>query len=263
MKQYYEAFDSGSCHLRRLEDLAHPDVDHAWLWCLSHAHGRVLDNDEFAEAVRVRLGAGGPTDAGVCGACGQAVLDSGGSHASCCAVGEATRGHNAVRDLLYDFSLAADDATEKEPLGLIPSRPALRPADVLSPTVLSGRAAALDVGITSVEAASGGDAAEAMYQRKTSEREPFTDELAAQNVVYMPVVWTNFGRPHPGALTVIRAIARRVARRRGHASQKVVLRQFLRNLGVEIARRAARMSLACWPAAAEEPAGEVGRPPGL
>ena len=93
--------------------------------------------------------------------------------------------------------------------------------------------------------------------------QPFADEMASHNIVYMPVVWTNFGRPHPGALTVIRAIARRVARRRGHASQKVVLRQFLRNLGAEIARRAARMSLACWPVAAEAPAGEVGRPPGL
>ena len=98
-----------------------------------HCARAVLENDEFAEAVRVRLGAGGPTDVGVCGACGQAVLDAGGSHASCCAVGEATRGHNAVRVLLFDFSLSADDATEKEPQGLIPSRPALRPADVLSP----------------------------------------------------------------------------------------------------------------------------------
>eukprot|EP00959_Pyramimonas_sp_CCMP1952_P333717 6988796-Pyramimonas_sp.AAC.1 len=85
VKQCCEASGRGFSRARRLEDLAHPDVDHARLWCLCPVRGRVLDNREFAEAVRVRLGAGGPTDSGVCGARGGAVLDSGGSRASCCA----------------------------------------------------------------------------------------------------------------------------------------------------------------------------------
>ena len=163
------------------------------------------------------------------------------------ATGEATWGHNAVRDLIFEFSLAADATTEKEPAGLISSRPTLRPADVLSPAAVSGRMAALDIGITSVEAAPEGDAAEVMFMRKSQERAPFEREFAAQNIVYRPMVWTIFGRPLPATLTMLRAIAKRVPRRRGYASQAVLLKQLLRKIGAELARRAARMSLACWP----------------
>ena len=55
VEHYYEAAGAHE-HVRRLEDLAHETVDHTWLWCLSPAHGRTLESDEFSEAVRVRLG---------------------------------------------------------------------------------------------------------------------------------------------------------------------------------------------------------------
>ena len=110
-------------------------------------------------------------------------------HASSCNVGEATRGHNAVRVLLYDFSLAAGDAIEKEPHGCpgaddAASPRALRPADVPCHRFPAGRAAALDIGIgiTTADVAGGGNAADAMNQGKSGAHEPFVDELAAQNV---------------------------------------------------------------------------------
>ena len=49
----------------------------------------------------------------MCSVCGEQSLDRAGRHASCCAPGESTRGHNAVRDVLLQFALHADpDNTE-------------------------------------------------------------------------------------------------------------------------------------------------------
>ena len=43
-----------------------------------------------------------------------------------------------------------------EPMGLVPSRPTLRPADVLSGAFHNGRLAAVDVGVISPSAAGAG-----------------------------------------------------------------------------------------------------------
>eukprot|EP00973_Karenia_brevis_P088387 12256310-Karenia_brevis.AAC.1 len=211
----------------RLDDLA--EFSHGnsgWLWALSPHHGPVIEEDlEFVEAVRVRIGAGGPPDVAVCGCCGKHQLDTSGRHASCCALAEATRGHNAVRDVLFAYASEADPSTEWEPEDLVPSRPRARPADVLTPAAIPGRVAALDVGITSPAASSGEDATDAMYRRKVQEREGQRAELEAQNIVYRPLVWTCFGRPHSAAVDVIRAIAKRVARKRGGAKLSSVIRK--------------------------------------
>ena len=91
-------------------------------------------------------------------------------HASCCATGEATRGHNAVREELHKSAKAADSSAVTEPLGLIPSAPTLRPADVFTSAAISGRLSALDVGICSPEAAAAGDdCTESMRQRKLND----------------------------------------------------------------------------------------------
>ena len=217
----------------------------------------IEEDAEFAEAVRVRLGAGGPPDVGVCGCCGQAQLDSSGAHASCCALGEATAGHAAVRDSIFECASAADPSAEWEPVDLIPSRPRARPADVLTPAAIPGRVAALDVGITSPAVSLLRDAAEDMFRCKTGEREDSRAELEAQNIVYRPIVWTCFGRPHGAAESTLRAIARRAARRRGRTAAKAVLCQLRLAMSVCLARRAARMSLACWPRGAQPGVDEV------
>ena len=233
--------------VHRLDDLSNPATCHGWLWSLAPQHGPIIENErEFTEAVRVRLGCGGPPDCAICGCCGRAQLDAAGSHASWCSLGEATAGHNAVRDVLFEFASSADPATEWEPEDLIPSRPRARPADVLTPAAIPGRVAALDVGVTSSAVSDVEDATEAMFARKVSEREPFRSELEAQNIVYRPCVWTCFGRPHSAAVSMTLSIARKIARRRG-CSVKSIWRSMLNAIGVCLARRLARMSLACWP----------------
>ena len=118
-------------------------------------------------AVRLRLGAAGPDSPAVCGRCGTALLDASAAHALCCA--NSVIGHNAVRDELHAAALPCDPSAEIEPLGLIPSRPTLRPADVFTSAALPGRLAALDVGVASPHAAcAGGDCTESMVTTKRS-----------------------------------------------------------------------------------------------
>jgi hypothetical protein len=238
----------------RLHDLRLAEGTHSWLWRLSREQGATIDDEqEYVEAVRVRLGTGGPPDGGLCGSCGAAFLDSSGRHAAGCCLGEATRGHHAVRDVLFEASFIADPSTEREPEGLVPSHPALRPADVLSPAARAGCLAALDVGVTSPLAATAGeDAAESMFERKLAERRPIEAELETQGIRYLPVVWTTFGRAHPEAQAVLQYLAKRTARRRGGDTASSVLRRLLSDIGVVLARRSARMSLACWPRVAAE-----------
>ena len=57
-------------------------------------------------------------------------------------------------------------------------------------------AGALDIGITTPAVAPGGDAAQDMYERKFRERQSDMADLADRNIVYKPLIWTCFGRPH-------------------------------------------------------------------
>ena len=68
---------------------------------------------------------------GACAACQNGSLDTGAAHATCCAVGEATRGHNAVTTLVHAAAQSCDCTAEMEVPGLIPGTD-LRPADVLT-----------------------------------------------------------------------------------------------------------------------------------
>ena len=153
------------------------------------------------------------------------------------------RGHNAVRDAVFSFAKCADPSAELEPEHLIPSRPRDRPADVLT-SAAPGCVAALDIGVASpASITAGDDAAEAMWIRKTREREGVRAELAEAGIRYRPFIFTTYGRPHHAASEVIRHISRIATRRRGWAA-KSLERQFRACLGTILARRAARMSLA-------------------
>ena len=118
---------------------------------------------------------------------------------------------------------------------------------MLTPAAIVGRVAALDVGVTSPAASGGADAADAMFRRKVQEREGQRAELESQNIVYRPMVWTHFGRTHQAAGDAINSIAKLVARKRGGVKTSVIERTIHAAMSVFIARRAARMSLACWP----------------
>ena len=76
----------------RLAELGDSSVDHTWLWRLNPRHGLILEADEYIDSVRFRLGCAGPVEPITCAACNSGILDTGAAHASCCALGEATRG---------------------------------------------------------------------------------------------------------------------------------------------------------------------------
>ena len=111
----------------RLADLGDSTVDHTWLWRLNPRHGPTLDADEYVDSVRFRLGCAGPAEPITCAACNSGILDTGAAHAFCCALGEATRGHNAVSSLIHAAAQQCDHTSEMEVPGTD-----LRPADVLT-----------------------------------------------------------------------------------------------------------------------------------
>jgi len=232
---------------RRLEELADETVSSEWLWALDPAQPESVEADAYVAAVRLRLGAGFAAEPLQCRVC-RGTLDPGAVHATCCAPGESTRGHNGVRDCVFDLARLADATAEKEVLGLLDTAPGLRPADVLTSAVSPGLVSALDVGVAAVEACNAGaDCTEAMRVRKRETYAKYLDALEAEGVEYKPLVWSCWGREHPDTTAVLTGLARRAARRRGLASHRPLLRQVRAQVGAALARRAAAMLRACLP----------------
>ena len=122
----------------RLRDLQDPSVSHEWLWALNPAHGDVIPRADYVTCVRLRLGATIIDDPMLCSYCNDALLGSSCVHASCCALGKSTKGHNDIRDGLMSLVHLADPSADIEVGDLIPSRPGLRPADILTQAAIPG-----------------------------------------------------------------------------------------------------------------------------
>ena len=88
-------------------ELSDLDVDHTWLWRLNPLHGPTLCCEGSTEPV-------------ACAACQSRLPDSGASRATCCAVGEATCGHNMVTELTHAAAGSCYHAAEMAVPGLIP-----------------------------------------------------------------------------------------------------------------------------------------------
>ena len=102
-------------------------------------------------------------------------------------------------------------------------------------------------GITSPDAGGAGDdCTAAMHEGKLTKYGPYMNELSNCGITYCPAVWSAFGRPHPESLKLIRAMARRGARRRGNIDVRTLERRTLQAVTTEIWRRNARMIKACW-----------------
>ena len=121
----------------------------------------------------------------ICAACGERMLDGRMYHALCCARGESTRGHNDVRDNVFDLARLADATAETETLGLLDTAPGLRPADILTAGAVQGTLAALDVGVTAPSLADGNTDCTAHYrQTKLDKYRRYLPELEAQGKSY-------------------------------------------------------------------------------
>jgi hypothetical protein len=232
---------------QRLKDLQDDTVSSEWLWALDPHAGATLEPDSYVAAVRLRLGAGFAIRALPCRACKKS-LDAGGKHALCCAPGESTRGHNDVRDAVFDLVRLADATAEKEVLGLLETAPGLRPADILTTAVSPGLTSALDVGIAAPHARNAGvDCTEAMRLRKRAAYARHLPALQAEGIEYRPLVWSCWGREHPDTTAALTQLARQAARRRGFPEHAALLRRARAQIGAAIARRAAGMLRACMP----------------
>ena len=233
---------------RRLSELRDDSVSHDWLWRISSAHGPIVPRSEFQTGVRLRVGADCIRPGTGCARCG-AVMQGSASHAFCCALPEATTGHYDVRNAILPLAHLADSSTSLEPLGLIPSHPSLRPADLLCSAAYPGRLAALDVGVTSPDASGAGDdCCENMYQRKRGDYRQHLKELEIdQQILYRPLIWSTWGRCHREAQCVLRTLSVQAARRHGLRDHSLILRRTHAAIGVQLVRRTVRMLRACTP----------------
>ena len=232
--------------VRRIRELSDTSVDNTWLWLLNAHKGPVLAENDFTTAVRLRLGSAGPDEPIICANCG-GVFGPTGAHALLCACGPSTAGHNHLRDTIHSFAIAVDPSATLEVPGLIPSHPALRPADIFT-SAASRRQAALDVGVVSPDAqGAGDDCVEAMHERKLRRYAPHMRELERGGIDYVPLVWSAYGRAHPRATTFTRLLAHRIARRRGSSDWQGIWRRMMSCVSVAIWQRAARMVHQCWP----------------
>ena len=134
----------------------------------------------------------------------------------------------------------ADPSASVETAGLVPSAPALRPADIITSAALPGRLAALDIGVTCPEATGAGeDCCDAMYRRKRRAYAPHLHELGEeQDVAYRPMVWSAYGRAHPETEAMLTSMAVLAARRRGLRDHRPILRRVRCAIGVALVRRA-------------------------
>ena len=128
--------------------------------------------------IRLRLVCAGPTEPAACAACQSSLLDSGAAHATCCAVGEATRARYAVAALIHAAAQSCVHTAEME----IPGTD-LRPADVLS-SALGNAYTALDISICSPHAQQAGP--DCTRSRLAAKLEPHLPSLLHQNISCTP-----------------------------------------------------------------------------
>ena len=86
-----------------------------------------------------------------------------------------------------------------------------------------------------------------MRQDKLDYYEDHLADLERQGIVYMPMIYTAYGRRHPSATKMLKHAATMVTRQRGQANAIGLLSHWHRQMAAEVWRRAARMIKACMP----------------
>ena len=162
-------------------------------------------------------------------------------------------GHNKIRDAVHALAVTAAPSSCLEPMGLLPSRPLARPADVLSGAGTSVYGCcALDVGVACPWAAGNGDdCCAAMRRRKLDKARGWLAEAASQGIGYEPMICSSFGRWEREADRILDDLARRAARRHGLSSHAGVARRARCALGVEIMKRLVVCVRRCLPTAGD------------
>ena len=233
----------------RLEEFrqAPPVISSAWMWRLSLAQGEIVPPNEFAQGVRIRLGGECIDGSTACSRCGKQ-FDPQGYHPLRCALSEATRGHNRVRDEALHLVHLADSSSRCEVPGLVASRPSLRPADILSDTAVPGGRVALDIGVaTPGSCAAGNNCCESMWSEKLKHYEHVLPEMRLDGLHYVPLVFSCFGRIHCEAKNMFRLISISAARKAGISNSSLLAHRTFENIGVALVRRYVAMYNTCLP----------------
>ena len=161
-------------------------------------HGSTLEADEYVDSVRFRLGCAGPAEPTTCAACNSGILDTGAAHASCCALGEATRGHNAVSSRFMQLAQQCDShAPSSEVPGLIPHGFKARTS---SPSALGTPTLHRTCPSAPRTPEAGVDCTQSRVEAKLEHYGPHLPALLRQNISCTPIVWSAYGRPHPDTL---------------------------------------------------------------
>ena len=90
-----------------------------------------------------------------------------------------------------------------------------------------------------------------MFAGKLRHYSPHMAVLERQNIEYLPLIWSSYGRPHERTTIALRTLSKRIARRRGVASAATVYQRLHGAITTEIWRRAAKQVFACWPGVAD------------
>ena len=207
-----------------------------------------MEPEEYVDSVRLRLGCAGPCEPVPCAACQNGSLDTGAAHATCCAVGEATRGHNEVTTLVHAAAQSCDCTAGMEVLGLIPGTD-LRPADVLTSALGNSHTALRHLGLLPARSSLLVPTArvQTRHESKLAHYGPHLPSFLRQNISHTPIVWSACGRPHRDTLTVLRPPSKSIARKRDFVSAEVVYQKLHASITLEIWKRSAQQIRASWP----------------
>ena len=95
------------------------------------------------------------------------------------------------------------------------------------------------------------DATQIYLDSKLRKYRRYLATMQAQGIIYKPIVWTAWGRAHPDAVSTLRSLAMKAARRRGLVSAGQLLSATQLEIALELQARAARMLVLCHRAAEE------------
>ena len=203
----------------RMASLSLPHAG-AWLFCPpSKGLCLHLSPRQFVVAARFRLGMAVYDVAGPCPACGRH-SDVHGDHGLCCGTGgEMISRHSALQGAIYDTAAAAGCAPQKEARHLITDS-GRRPADILIPRWVAGKAAALDVTVThplkaatvARAAVTPGHAMAVAYDAKMAGAFHLCRQ---ENITFIPIVAESLGGWHPAATAEFRKLGSLLARHTG------------------------------------------------
>lgn len=223
-----------------------------WQAVPHRSQGTVLSAEEFRAEVRYRLCVPESQESGFCPLCDDS-LDPFGHHCRrCCAGGDRTIRHNAIRNIIFNLCCKAGLRPELEKPGLLlPSRPSdasteRRPADVYLPCWTGGLPAALDFAVTAPQRqAIVGDAAHTplaaadAYSQTKRDHLRTQESCTTQGIRFQPMVCETTGAWSTEAMEVLQLICKTAAARTGTPHSEL-LRETLSRCGAAVYRANAR-----------------------